>query len=98
MMEQIVLYQFSKDELVDIIRTELKNISSNSENNLSEEFTELLTRSEVVELLKISLPTLSEWTKKGWLNSYRIGNSIRYKRSEIINSLKQINHLKFKRK
>ncbi|WP_020597798.1 helix-turn-helix domain-containing protein [Spirosoma panaciterrae] len=43
-----------------------------------------LTRHEVAEILKISVVTVWSWTKKGILQSYRIGNHVRYKRSEII--------------
>lgn len=48
-----------------------------------------LTRQEVAELLRISLPTLNELTKDGAIPSYRIGNStsVRYKSSEIEKAL-----------
>lgn len=45
-----------------------------------------LTREEVASLLKISLPTLHDWTKKGFLQSYRIGNALRYKEEEVLSS------------
>jgi excisionase family DNA binding protein len=51
---------------------------------------ELLTRKEVAQLLGITLPTLREWTKRGDVPGYYIGSRIRYKRSEVINSLAQI--------
>ena len=40
---------------------------------------------KVAEILKVSLVTLSDWNKKKILNPYRLGNLIRYKRSEIEN-------------
>lgn len=43
-----------------------------------------LTRGEVARLLKITLPTLHDWTKKGLLKAYRIGNRIRYKEAEVM--------------
>lgn len=42
-----------------------------------------LTRKETAALLKISLPTLNEWTKTGRLISHRIGTRILYKTDEI---------------
>lgn len=54
--------------------------------------TQLLTRHEVAKWLSISLPTLHAWTKNGILKSYRIGNKIRYKKSEVLTSLQSINH------
>ena len=53
--------------------------------------TVLLTRKEVAELLNISLPTLWAWTNKDLLQAYRIGNKIRYKKSEVLNALQRIN-------
>ncbi|OQD42608.1 hypothetical protein BUL40_10360 [Croceivirga radicis] len=53
---------------------------------------QLLTRQEVASLLTISLPTLHSWTSKGILQSYRIGNKIRYKKDEVLMSLKRISY------
>ena len=47
----------------------------------------LLTRIETAKLLGVTLPTIYDWTKKGVLNAYRIGNRIRYKHAEIMNTL-----------
>ncbi len=62
------------------IEEELKNIR---ENLQPKEPVELLTREETAEYLKISLTTLWQWSKKGILPSYGIGNRVYYKRSEI---------------
>ena len=45
----------------------------------TKEPTEYLTRNEVKELLHINLSTVHNWTKKGKLKSYGIGNRIYYK-------------------
>jgi len=45
--------------------------------------TDLLTRNEVRELLKVDLSTVHNWTKKGKLKAYGIGNRVYYKRNEI---------------
>lgn len=47
----------------------------------------LLTREEVADFLKISLPTLHDWTNRGILRSYTIGRKVRYKETEIINAI-----------
>lgn len=52
--------------------------------------TELLTRKEASRLLGVSLPTLLYWTKTGKVTGYRIASRVRYKRSELENSLSQI--------
>lgn len=59
--------------------------------------TGFITRKEAAKLLKISLPTLHEWTKLGWLQSYRIGTRILYKQQEIEASLHKVGSLKFKK-
>ena len=57
----------------------------------------LISRKEVASLLKISLPTLNEWTKSGLLKSYKIGTRILYKFDEVEKSLNQRNFAKYKR-
>jgi excisionase family DNA binding protein len=52
--------------------------------------TELLTRKEASKLLGVSLPTLLDWTNSGKIIGYRIASRVRYKRSELVNSLSQI--------
>jgi len=53
--------------------------------------TELLTRNEVRELLKVDLSTVHNWTKKGKLKAYGIGNRVYYKRNEIDDVLTPLN-------
>lgn len=50
----------------------------------------LLTRHETADLLRVSLVTLNDWTNKGILLSYRLGNRVYYKRSEIDAAMTQI--------
>jgi len=45
--------------------------------------TKLMTRQEVAEFLSIALVTVSDWTKKGILKSYKYGNRVYFKRSEV---------------
>ena len=57
----------------------------------------LLSRNEVAALLKISLPTLNEWTKLGWLHSYKMGNRVLYKAEEVENALCKVTAYKYKK-
>lgn len=50
---------------------------------------ELITRTEVCKLLNITLPTVSDWSKKRIIKAYRIGNKVRFKKSEILETLTQ---------
>lgn len=45
---------------------------------------ELLTPEETAQLLKVSKVTVWDWDKRGILNARRIGNQVRYLRSEVM--------------
>ena len=45
---------------------------------------ELLTPEETAQLLKVSKVTVWDWEKKGILSARRIGNQVRYLRSEVM--------------
>jgi len=49
---------------------------------------DFISRQEVANLLKITLPTLHDWTKLGWLQSYKIGNRVLYKLHEVMEAVK----------
>ena len=77
-----------KESILTEVRTELKSLALNFQPITPSEY---LTRQETADLLKVSLVTLSDWNKKKILNPYRLGNLIRYKRSEIEQALICIN-------
>lgn len=52
--------------------------------------TDLLTPKESAKLLRISLPTLHRWQKKGKVKCYGIAGSRYYKRSELLESLTEL--------
>lgn len=72
-----------------------KETKAETSADQSEKF---LTRGEVAELLKITLPTLHDWTKKGLLKAYRIGNRIRYKEAEVMATISNNPTNQFKNK
>ncbi|WP_142685945.1 helix-turn-helix domain-containing protein [Chitinophaga polysaccharea] len=49
-----------------------------------------LTRQEVADLFKISLPTVHAWMNAGILKPYKIANKTRFLRSEVLASVKDI--------
>jgi len=59
--------------------------------------TEFITRNQTAQILGVSLPTLNEWTKRGLIIGYRIGTRVRYKKCEILDAVKQIQTLKYRR-
>jgi excisionase family DNA binding protein len=52
---------------------------------------QLLTRTETAKYLKVDISTLHNWTKKGKLKAYGIGNRVYYKKNEIDEALTRIN-------
>ena len=53
---------------------------------------ELLTRDEVCRLLSFNKTTLHKHTRSGKLKSYGIGNRVLYRKSEVLQAVKPINH------
>lgn len=66
------------DKLVKKTANETKQIVQ--EENKPEEF---LTRQQVTEILNVSPTTLHNWNKNGVLTNLKIGNKVRYRRSDV---------------
>ena len=81
-MEAIILENASTTELKNLISEAVKEELKNLHQPKPE--TELLTRKEVKELLKISLPTLNEHTKSGKFKGYLFIIALLYRLSEYI--------------
>jgi len=65
-----------------------------SEDDSHEIIDELLmfSRQEVVDIFKVSLPTLKDWEKKGIIpKAVRLGNRVYFRRVDIINHIKASN-------
>jgi len=62
---------------------------STQPQNAAKKASEYITRREVAQLFKISLVTVHDWTTKGLLIAYKIGNRIFYKQSEVEAALVQ---------
>lgn len=50
---------------------------------------ELLTRKEAAQFLRISLPTLADWSKQGIIHAISIGGRVYYSISDIQNALEK---------
>ena len=53
---------------------------------------DLLTRDEVCKLLNFNKTSLWKHTRSGRLKSYGIGNRVLYKKAEVLEAVKPINH------
>jgi excisionase family DNA binding protein len=83
-MENIQFIQTTPDELenriFNRIKTELETLKKEFQPKEPQEF---LTRNEVRDLLKVDLSTVHNWTKRGKLRAYGIGNRVYYRRDEV---------------
>lgn len=71
------------DALNAYIRAEVKAVLQGSMNQLQEYRDEFLTIQQAADYIKVSKPTLWDWSKKGILNKHYIAGQPRYKKSEI---------------
>ena len=86
------VHHVSGDELLqNFLNGVEEKLNSFEKNFQKKEPTEWITRKEVSEILSISLVTITAWSEKGILNPFRIGNRIRFKRSEVEQALTKIN-------
>lgn len=77
-----------QNAIIGGVQLQLKNFKEHFEPKKP---TDYLTRREVSEMLKIDLSTVHNWTKSKKLKAYSIGNRVYFKRSEIEESIIQIN-------
>lgn len=80
-----------KNEILNGVSDVLKGFANTLQTN---DIDILLTREETSKLLSVSLVTLWDWTRKDIIPAYRIGNKVRYKKSEVLNALQQMNNFK----
>lgn len=89
-IKTLQIQQISVVELSSIIknslREEITNLNQKSLDT-SKEQEELLTRKDVLEMLKISSVTLWNWQKTGKVKVYKFSNKCFYKRNELVDSL-----------
>jgi excisionase family DNA binding protein len=83
-----------REIITEAVREEIKTSLPQPEKEAPNE--KYLTRKETAGILRVSLPTLNDWTKTGKIKGYRIGNRVRYKRNEVSEALNQVQTLKFR--
>ena len=98
MMNEILFTGINVNDLLEkigqVIDSKLSLVAAQTSKENQSKF---ITRQEVAKLLKISLPTLNEWTKLGWLQSYKLGNRVLYKQDEIELAVSKVATYKFKK-
>lgn len=91
-MEKVLFSSFTEADFKEIIKKALQDSLTIIQTNIStvKHETEFITRKQTAELLGVSLPTLGKWTKEGIIPAYRISSRVRYKLSEVQESLSKI--------
>lgn len=87
-MNQIFLNGITIEQLAELLKP---LVQSQISNHLQTENV-LLTREEVCTLLSFNKTSLWKHTKSGKLKSYGIGNRVYYKRNEVLEAVKPLNH------
>ena len=90
LIQNVTAEEFS-ETLRLIVREEISAIQT------KESTPRFLSRQEVANLLKISLPTLNEYTRTGIIKGSRIGSRILYDEISIKEAVKDIPALKYRR-
>lgn len=84
----IQIQEITVEELTDKVANKLALKIETYINELNiKKHDMLLTRKETAKCLRVSLVTISKWTKVGVLTSYHMGNRVYYKKEEIYKTL-----------
>jgi excisionase family DNA binding protein len=73
----------------ELTKEDVRSLFSEENSKTTDCNTQLFTRREVAERLKVSLPTIARWLAEGTLKKIKIGGSVRIAESEIQRHLQQ---------
>lgn len=85
-MTKNYLTMLSEEELVEIIQGALRKELTEKP---SFEKAEIINRDELCKRLDITEPTVIRWEKKGAIPCFRVGSSVRYNWTDVIEALKK---------
>lgn len=89
MNKNIFLSGLTPQEFQEMLINSLEQVIKPLVSAKESRSTELLTRKEAATLLRISLPTLADWTQQGIIHAIRMGRRVFYPVSDIQNALKK---------
>jgi excisionase family DNA binding protein len=90
-----LIQNVTPEELSESIRTIIREEFSLL--NPKETAPRYLSRQEVATLLKLSLPTLNEYTRTGIIKGSRIGSRVLYAEADVKEAVRDIPALKYRR-
>ncbi len=93
-MESIILTNLTPEDLKRLIQEAIKEAMPIAESKHEVKY---LTRLEVCECLRISLPTLHEYTKRGIITGHRFGRRVLFKQTDIERAVHEIPSIRYTR-
>nr|WP_320117583.1 helix-turn-helix domain-containing protein [uncultured Marinifilum sp.] len=97
MTKSILLESLSAENLKELIRDVIREEVQTRKDEPTKTETKFYSRGEVSSLLKLSLPTLNEYTKEGRIQAMRIGRRVLYSEQAVQEALKVVPNSKGKR-
>jgi excisionase family DNA binding protein len=94
-MQQEILISIPLNEFEKIQKEWIRQVLGENKTPTPPPDEKYLTRQETAKILQVTLPTLSDWVKRGKIKAYRINTRIRFKKSDIENALQEV--VKYKR-
>lgn len=105
MAQKQIIITFSSPEFQEMVEQCLLKVLQSQNKVISAEEKEFINRTDAAKLLKISLPSLTKFSKPkeqgglGILKAHRLGNgTIRYCKQEILQALTEIDKTKHSRR
>jgi excisionase family DNA binding protein len=83
------LTPFSAEEVKNLVKQALSELHQEYPINDNEEDDEYLTQKEAAKFLKVSAPTIIKWKQENKIPYYQIGRTIKFKKSELLDSMKR---------
>jgi excisionase family DNA binding protein len=83
MKNSTILHEITPEQITSLFEGLQNQLTDLKQNFAPKVPTEYLTRTEVAEMLKCDISTVHNWTVKGKLIAYGIGNRVYYKRNEV---------------
>lgn len=87
-----------ENKFAQIVEDKIKILLENNSRQEENQSQKYITRKEVSQRLRVSLPTLNTLTKSGTIQGYRFGRRVLYKWDEVEGILQEITSAKYKRK
>ena len=93
-MGNILISKINKEEFRTLIKDVMIEVMDNNKSNsvVNTESDELIKIDEVAKLFRVSEVTIHKWKSLGLIPFQKLNRRLYFKKSEVINSLRNINY------